>query len=132
VQRRFISCANQRTGDKGNQIFGSPWWFSKETFKWIMAHADPRGLGIGDVARIHLAVPKEFNLKMEWICVIFLVESVYGWSGKAARQLVTQKSNLYFGGGGNQIFLPNLSTDPSKITSRYARMRFFGACSDFA
>ncbi len=84
---RFITAESQRTGDKGNQIFGSPWWFSKETFRRLIAHADPKGLGIGAIARIDLAVPKEFNAHMEWICVIYLTQSVYGWSGKAARQL---------------------------------------------
>lgn len=62
---RFITAENKRTGDKGNQVFGSPWWFSKQTFRRLVAHADPKGLGIGDVARIQLAVPKEFNARME-------------------------------------------------------------------
>lgn len=84
---RFITAENKRTGDKGNQIFGSPWWFSKQTFRRLVAHADPKGLGIGDVARIQLAVPKEFNARMEWICLIYLTHPVYGWCGKAARQL---------------------------------------------
>ena len=100
---RFITAENRRTGDQGNQIFGSPWWFPKKTFQRLVSHADPRGLGIGDVARIDLAVPKAFNAKMEWICVIYLTQPVYGWFGKAARQLATVQANIYFGGGGEQI-----------------------------
>ena len=128
---RFITAENRRTGDRGNQIFGSPWWFSKQTFRQLVAHADPRGLGIGDVARIDLAVPKQFNAKMEWICVIYLTQTVYAWTGKAARQPAAQHSNIYLGGGGEQIFLPNLASDPLATTSQYARMRFFGMCPDY-
>ncbi len=128
---RFITAASQRTGDKGNQILGSPWWLSKETFRRLVAHADPRELGIGDVARIDLAVPKEFNAKMEWICVIYLTQSVFGWSGKAARQLAAQQANIYLGGGAEQVFLPNLAADPLATASKYARMRFFGMCPDY-
>jgi hypothetical protein len=128
--RRFITAENRRTGDRGNQIFGSPWWFTKETFQRIVAHSDPRGLGIGDVARIQLAVPKEFNARMEWICVIYLTQPVFGWTGKAARQLATPGANIYFGGGGEQVYLPNLAADPLATASRYARMRFFGMCPD--
>lgn len=129
--RRFITAENRRTGERGNLIFGSPWWFTKETFQRLIARSDPRGLGIGDVARIDLAVPKEFNAKMEWICVIYLTQSVYGWSGKAARQLATDRANIYFGGGAEQVFLPNLASDPSATASRYARMRFFGMCPEY-
>lgn len=128
---RFITAENKRTGDKGNQIFGSPWWFSKQTFRRLVSHSDPRGLGIGDVARIDLAVPKEFNARMEWICVIYLTQPVYAWSGKAARQLAAPQANIYLGGGGEQIFLPNLGADPQATTSQYARMRFFGMCPEY-
>lgn len=128
---RFITAENHRTGDKGNQIFGSPWWFSKQTFRRLVAHADPRGLGIGDIARIDLAVPRQFNAKMEWICVIYLTQPAYGWSGKAARQPAADHSNIYFGGGGEQIFLPNLAANPLATASQYARMRFFGMCPDY-
>lgn len=128
--RRFITAENRRTGDKGNQIFGSPWWFTKDTFQRIVAHSDPRGLGIGDVARIQLAVPKEFNARMEWICVIYLTQPVFGWIGKAARQLATPGANIYLGGGAEQVFLPNLSADPQATSSKYARLRFFGMCPE--
>jgi len=128
--RRFITAENRRTGDKGNQIFGSPWWFAKETFQRIVAHSDPHGLGIGDVARIQLAVSKEFNARMEWICVIYLTQPVFGWAGKAARQLATEGANIYLGGGAEQVFLPNLAADPLATASNYARMRFFGMCPD--
>ena len=127
--RRFITAKNKRAGDKGNLIFGSPWWFTKETFQRIVARSDPRGLGIGSVARIQLAVSPEFN-RMEWICVIYLTQPVFGWSGKAARQLATDKSNIYFAGGAEQVFLPNLAGDPEATSSKYARMRFFGMCPD--
>jgi hypothetical protein len=43
---RFITAENKRTGETGNQIFGSPWWFSEETFRRIVAHADSKGLGL--------------------------------------------------------------------------------------
>jgi len=128
--RRFITAENRRTGDKGNQIFGSPWWFTKETFQRIVAHSDPSGLGVGDVARIQLAVPKKFNPRMEWICVIYLTQPVYGWTGKAARQLATEGANIYLGGGAEQVFLPNLAADPLATASKYARMRFFGMCPE--
>ncbi len=129
-RRQINAQIESTTGDKGNQIFGSPWSFTKETFQRIVAHSDPRGLGIGDVARIQLAVPKEFNARMEWICVIYLTQPVFGWSGKAARQLATEGANTYLGGGAEQVFLPNLAADPLVTASKYARMRFFGMCPD--
>ncbi|SRR6266436_690244 len=124
--RRFITAENRRTGDKGNDIFIRPWSFSKEIFQRILAHSDPRGLGIGDVARIQLAVSKEFDARMEWICVIYLTQPIFGWWGKATRQLATRGANIYLGGGAEQVFLPNLAADPPATASRYARMRFFG------
>jgi hypothetical protein len=126
---RFVTAENRRTGDKGNQIFGSPWWFTKEALGEIVKRSDPRGLGIGDVARIRLAVSKEFNPKMEWICVIYLTQPVYGWSGKAARQLATEAANVFLAGGETKVFLPHLA-GPSDMASKYAQMRFFGMCPD--
>ncbi len=67
---------------------------------------------------------------MEWICVIYLTQPVFGWSGKAARQLATEGANTYLGGGAEQVFLPNLAADPLVTASKYARMRFFGMCPD--
>lgn len=127
---RFVTAENPRTGEKGNQVFGSPWWFSKEIFRKLVNLADPKNLGIGDVARIGLAVPKQFNPKMEWIAIIYLTQSVYGWSGVAARQLASPAANIYLAGGLEQVFLPNLATAPSGMASDYARMRYFGMCPD--
>ena len=123
---RIVTTANTKTGDQGNEIFGSPWWFTRETFRKIVARADPKGLGISAVARIDLAVAKEFNPRMDWFCVIYLSQPAYGWSGKAARQLATEGANIYLGGGAEQIFLPNLASAGAPTSSDWARLRFFG------
>lgn len=128
---RFVTAKNPRIGERGNEIFRSPWWISKDTFRRLVNHADPKKLGIGDVARIQLAVPKQFNAKMEWISIIYLTRAAYGWRGQAGRQLANPAANIYLGGGEEQIYLPNLATDPNGMASDYARMRFFGMCPDY-
>jgi hypothetical protein len=128
---RIVTTANKRTGEKGNEIFGSPWWFSRETFRKIVSRADPKGLGISEVARIDLAVAKEFNPKMDWFCVIYLTRPAYGWTGKAARQLAREGANIYWGGGADQVFLPNLASPGAENSSDWARLRFFGMLPDF-
>jgi hypothetical protein len=128
---RIVTAANQRTGDKGNEIFGSPWWIPRETFRKIVARANPRALGISDVARIDLAIAKEFNPRMDWFCAIYLTEAAYGWPGKAARQLATDGANIYWGGGAEQVFLPNLASPGAETSSDWARLRFFGMLPDY-
>jgi|SRR5215472_443543 len=128
---RIVTAENPRTGDTGNEIFGSPWWFSRATLRQIVARAGPKGLGVSDVARIQLAIAKEFNPKMDWICVMYLAQSAYGWSGKAARQLARDGANIYLGGGAEQVFLPNLAAASSGIARDWARLRFFGVLPDF-
>ena len=128
---RMITAENQKTGDRGNETFGSPWWFTKAIFQEIVKLSDPKNLGISEVARIGLAVPREFNPKMDWVCIIYLTQSAYGWVGKAGRQLASPSASIYLGGGKEQVFLPNLVQDRSAIASDYARMRFFGMCPDY-
>ena len=127
---RIVTAANKRTGDKGNEVFGSPWWIPRETFRKIVSRLDPKGLGISDVARIDLAVPKTFNPKMDWFCRIYLTRPAYGWVGKAARQLATDGANIYWGGGAEQVFLPNLAPKDA-ASSDWARLRYFGMLPDF-
>jgi hypothetical protein len=52
---RIVTCENRRTGEKGNEIFGSP----------------------------RVAVAKEFNPKMDCFCTIYLTRPACGWTGKA-------------------------------------------------
>jgi hypothetical protein len=128
---RIITAENKKTGDRGNEIFGSPWWIPRETFRKIVSRADPKGLGIADVARIQLAIAREFNPRMDWFCSIYLTRPAYGWQGKAARQLAHDRANIYWGGGADQVFLPNLPSREAENSSDWARLRFFGMLPDF-
>jgi len=105
--------------------------FRRRPFGGSLLTRTREGLGIGAIAHIDLAVPKEFNARMEWISVIYLTQPVYAWSGKGARQLDAAQANTYLGGGGEQIFLPNLAANPLATTGQYARMRFFGMCPEY-
>ncbi len=128
---RIITTENKKTGDTGNHTFGSPWWFTKDTFRKIVARSDTKGLGISSVARIDLAISHEFNPQMDWICVMYLTHAAYGWVGKAARQLAVPGANIYWGGGAEQVFLPNLATRGNPTSSEWARMRYFGMVPDY-
>lgn len=127
---RVITAENPRTGGEGNHILRSPWWFTNATLRTLFKLSGPDGLRIGDVALIRLAVSKKFNAKMEWICVSYLTQAIYGCSGKAARRLATQATNIFFAGGETRVFLPNLAA-PSGMASSYARIRYFGVCHGY-
>jgi hypothetical protein len=128
---RFVTPENSKTGVSGNNTFASPWWFTKQALKRILQRSDPRYLGPGAVARIRLAVTPAMNPEMSWICSICLTSAAYAWVGKASRQPVKPGSHIYFGGGEEQVFLPNLVPNEQALSSDYARMRSFVICTDF-
>jgi hypothetical protein len=125
---RLVSIQDKNT--KGNETFGSPWWFTRSTLHRIIQKSDPKFLGISDIARIRLGVPSSINPHMDWLCVIYLTHSVFGWIGMASRQLASDKANIYYGAGEEQVFLPNLASS-SAMSSNFAKMRYFGMCPEY-
>lgn len=120
---RLLTTENARTGERGNEIFRSPWWFTREAFHRLAQRATP-DFSIGTVARIRLAIPPRFNSKVEAVALVYLTQPVYGWVGIAERQPAGGLGSIYLGGGEEQVFLPNLA-DNSGMGSEYARMRSF-------
>lgn len=115
---------------KGNETFGSPWWLTRSALHRIIKRSDQKLLGISDVARIRLGVPKSINPNMDWLCVIYLTQRAFGWIGIASRQLASEKANIYYAAGEEQVFLPNLASS-SAMSSDFAKMRFFGMCPEY-
>ena len=122
---RFITAESTQQGHHGNQIFGSPWWHSMHAFMHIYNLSKTAQAPLGDAARARLAIVKKFNPTMEYFCQIVITRDIYGWLGRAKYQ-PEEGTNLLYMGGAEQIYLPNLASDSTGMSSNYAVLKYFG------
>jgi hypothetical protein len=122
---RFITTESKKKGIAGNETFRSAWWMNwnsaiHEIAKWRTTKAAPK-----DVIRARMAVTSGFSQELDSLVQIILTQPVYAWKGIAQHQEDRKRGVTYLG-GGEQFYLPNLSTDPNGLSSDFAYMRWFG------
>src|SRR5262245_39588661 len=94
---RFASLPED--GFAGNQIFGSPWWVPRHTFSALVRLSHRTKQPLPAAARARLAVNKGWSPTMEYVAVIELTDSVFGWVGTTSPQPLdgTDRSVLLLG-----------------------------------
>jgi hypothetical protein len=103
---RFLT----RHMERSSGMFSSPWWTSTETYGEIARAAHVLKTSITDVARVRLAVTRDFNPGMNEVCRIQLTKAAYAWVGLARYQgRNLGDSDVLLMGGLEQVYLPNLS-----------------------
>jgi hypothetical protein len=123
---RFITTESKQKLIRGNETFKSPWWLewktaSAEIHRWSSAKVSPK-----DVIRGRMAVTTQFNQNLDSLVQIILSEPVYAWKGIVRHQADTVLRITYIG-GAQQLFVPNLSSDGSGLSSPVAYMHCFTA-----
>jgi hypothetical protein len=123
---RFITTESKKKNIPGNETFKSPWWMDwnsafTEITRWRTAKAMPK-----DVIRARMAVTTKFNRELDSLVQIILTKPVYAWKGIARHQDDAVRGVTYLG-GGEQFFLPNLSSDSQGLSSSVAYMHCFTA-----
>lgn len=123
---RFITTESRKTRVPGTNTFLSPWWMdwsmtASELARWKTAKAKPK-----DIIRARLAVTTDFSQQLDSLVQIILTQSVYAWKGLARHQDDKLRRVTYLG-GGEQLFLPNLASDPLGMSSGVAYMHCFTA-----
>jgi hypothetical protein len=127
---RMVTLADPQAGYEGNELFLSPWWYPQETWEELNRMAQRLDRPMAQVARTHLAVRDAWNPQMDWLCVIQLKKPVWCWRGKIRYQQTAPASGIYFLGGLDQVFIPNLARGPrdslASNASDFAEIITFG------
>lgn len=118
---RFITAESKKNGIPGNEIYLGPWWTewsstAKMLNDWKTSKSTPR-----DILRGRLAVTKAFSSHMDGMVQVALTQPVYAWKGPARYQ-TDKRAKVTYLGGGEQLFLPNLASDRTGVTSNVAQM----------
>jgi hypothetical protein len=116
---RFITTETGKKRYRDSGIYSSPWWLDWSTTasmldRWKRARVAPR-----DVIRGRLAVTRQFSPRLDSMVQIILTRPVYAWKG-IARHQEDKASAVTYLGGGEQLFLPNLVSDPGSLSSAVA------------
>ncbi len=128
---RFITTESKARGIPGNNILCSPWWMDWSTVSSELAHWKTSRTTPRDVIRARLAVTTSFSQQLDSLVQIILTRPVYAWKGAALHQ-EDQIRQITYIGGGEQFFLPNLSSDPQGISSSVAYIHCFTAIDSLA
>jgi hypothetical protein len=123
---RFITTEPKSQATPGTETFKGCWWMDWGTTSRMLAHWKAKSASTRDVIRARLAVTSEFSQKLDGLVQIILTEPVYAWKG-IARQQPDASLGVTYMGGGEQIYLPNLASDPLGLSSRVALMHSFTA-----
>jgi hypothetical protein len=123
---RFITCESKKRNIPGNETFKSPWWLDwssafTEITRWKTANNT-----LKYVIRDRMAVTASFNRELDSLVQIILTKPVYGWKG-ITRHQYDSVSRLKYRGGGEQFFVPNLSSENSGLSSDVAYVHCFTA-----
>jgi hypothetical protein len=123
---RFITTETEKKEYESSGIYSSPWWAdwnvtARMLARWKAANIKPR-----DVIRAKLAVPRQFSAGLDSLVQIILTQPVFAWKGIARHQEDTVLKVTYIG-GGEQIFLPNLVSDPRGLNCNVAYLHCFSS-----
>ena len=130
---RLVTLADVNRGFRGNELFRSPWWYPRETFRELSRMAQSLNLPLPEVARTHLAVREAWNPLMDYLCIIELTKPAWVWRGPIRYQPQDDERRIFYMGGLDQVYLPNLdgaSEDTGSNRSDYAFIVHFGRVSD--
>jgi hypothetical protein len=117
---RFVTPTN-------NEILKGRWWYSKETFRRILQLAATSGSSVSDTVRSRLAITKDWNPTLDWMCQVQLTKPVYAWCGATQYQpLSTASRKVLLPGNFEQIYLPNLPRTPASLASDHAMIMYYG------
>lgn len=108
-----------RIGLPGDNIWESPWWFPRATYRRIVERAMQTGSPVRVVARSGLAVPKRFNHEFDNLVIVALLKSGFAWAGPAAPQKWSETFKVQLSGGFEQWWIPGLEQGD-------LRFRYFG------
>ena len=115
-------------GFPGNELFNSPWWLPRETFEALTRMAYRSGAPLVDTARARLAVTRQWNPTLEWLAIIELTQSVYGWVGLTRQQPETHgHRSVLLMGNLEQAYVPGLGDGAGGQGSRYALLSYYGS-----
>lgn len=123
---RFTSLPT--AGFSGNELFNSPWWLPRETFDALTRIAHRTSAPLGDTVRARMAVTRQWNPTLEWLAVIELTQSVYGWVGLTRQQPeIHGHRSVILMGNLEQAYVPGLGEGTSGQGSRYAFLSYYGS-----
>ena len=123
---RFITTKSKKKHIPGNETFKGAWWLDwssaiAELNRWRTAKVLPK-----NVIRGRMAVCTQFNRKLDSLVQVVLTNPVYAWKGLARYQDDSVRRITCLG-GGEQLFIPNLPSDDSGLSSAVAHMHCFTA-----
>ena len=121
---RFITTESEKKAIPGNETFKSARWLGwgsafAEISHWRAARVSPK-----EVIRGRMAVTNQFNRELDSIVQIILTKSVYAWKGLVRHQNDAVRQVTYLG-GAEQLYIPNLASDPGGLSSDVAYMHCF-------
>jgi len=92
------------------------WWQASSALSEYRFRAMQASAPLADYSRARLAVSVDWNARMDSLCKVMLLEDVVGFEGRSRHQpLSRQLTNVLLIGGGNQIWIPNLTTRHTRI-----------------
>lgn len=108
----------------GTNLLSAAWWQRELGFGAIIAALEAHGGNATELLRASLAVPEIFSKSLDGWVKIELTAPAFCWSGIAAAQL-DPINHMWYPGGGEQIFLPFLTSTRDSTSSAYARIAQF-------
>jgi hypothetical protein len=126
---RFITPENAKLGYAGNYVFRSPWWFPISTLDEVLRVARLNKVPAVEAARARLAISDPYSPTMEGFCTMVITAPVWAWTGRASGQPKGEPDNVWYIGGEEQIYVPNLA-DNTGLSSKYAYLHHFGFSED--
>ena len=119
-------------GFAGNGLFTSPWWYTDATFKGLVKTANRTNSPLIDTARSRLAVTKQWNPTMEWLVIVQLTQSAYGWVGSIGHQPAQQGDRtVLLPGNAEQVYMPGLATSGDDRSSSAATIFYYGSMAGY-
>jgi hypothetical protein len=119
---RFITTESEKRGIRGNEIFKSPWWMDWNAAVSMLTRF--KAAKVANVVRGRMAVPRAFSEELDSLAQIILTKPVYAWKG-VARHQDDRALQITYIGGGEQYYLPNLSSDPKGLSSAVSYLHCF-------
>lgn len=133
VGTRFYRFVTPKKGEQapllGNSVLDAEWWFGEAVRSQLSRAAHRQRTSLGNAARSRLAVTREFNREMEYLCRILVVSPVCGWVGRARWQQNGTETVL-LPGGAEQVYFPSLSVAPTGLSSNVAKLDMWAYLDD--
>jgi hypothetical protein len=126
---RFMTTETGKADHRDSGIFSSPWWSEWKTTAAMLSQWKSANVAPKDVVRGRLAVTSEFSAQLDSLVQIILTQPVYAWKG-IARHQEDRKLLVTYMGGGEQLFLPNLVSDPRSLNCKVAYIRSYSGAVD--